>query len=239
MLNYILDLHAKALELVPALKFDAQQEIQRTLVSLYATILEQSESAAILLKAQKTAGTGAILRSLLEARVDLAALLNNEQHLQGMKASFYKEWIKLLTEGVKGENEYLGGFADNDRAKEKLAEYKQAKEELRLAGFKPLKVEDRFEKAGMGKEYRSIYNLLSNDSHNGIQALNDRHVEALNGTLEVVIYNPDDPTVTLDSIAGILLTSSLDTHQYFKSGKHDDFAELDARLAVLRKERDG
>ncbi|WP_271894670.1 DUF5677 domain-containing protein [Candidatus Phyllobacterium onerii] len=242
MLEFVFDLHAKAMTLVPSLKFDKRQEIQRVLISLYATILEQSESVAILLKAGKVGGTDAILRSLLEAWVDLSALLKDEKYLDNMNAAYHKEWKKLIEEGIAGDNAFLAGFGDNDVVVESLNSHRKSFEEYRAAGIHPLSAFERFGKADMVDEYRSVYNLLCSESHNNIRSLMNRHMRVRDNDIELVLNNftgDGECEVTLDSVAGILMNSSLAMHHRFLSGQPNGFAEMDKRLAELRKARDG
>lgn len=241
MLNLAIELHAKALGLAKSLKFDKYHEVQRTLVSLYGTILEQSDSLIQLARLRKLAGTDAILRSLLEAFVDLSALMKDEEYIVNLNAAFHEQWLKLLENGVGGDNDFLAGFHGNEEAIERLEGHRKSLADCRAAGRPPLSTFHRFEKAGMVREYRSIYNILCSESHNNIRALINRHMRAEGGKLELVVSTAADGSeleVTLDSLVGILLGSSIAMHGRFESGGPEAFGELDKRLAELRKDRD-
>lgn len=76
---------------------------------------------------------------------------------------------------------------------------------LRDRGYYPLNIYERFEKAGMTDEYRSLYNFLSSDTHSNISALIGRYYEINGNDLKVTFYKnvPIQHFVTyIDSIAG-------------------------------------
>lgn len=160
-----------------------------------------------------------LLRSAMEAHVDLINLSNDDTYLLSMYAVYHKEWIKLTGEGVKGDNPFLTSFKDNQEAKTQLAYH-----ERELAAFKatrdiPTNL-DKFKMAGMEDIYRSAYNSLCNDSHNNIRALTRRHFRLSEGDLDLVIFDTPSTTdlaATLDTFIAILLRSNEIMHDYFKS----------------------
>jgi hypothetical protein len=240
MLEFIFELHERAIEQVATMTFNKHDETQRIIVCLYATMLEQSESVAILLSNNKPAGTDAILRSILEASVDLTALLDDPNYLHSMNAAYHKEWAKLIEQGVSGDNKFLEGFGKEAGITEALAEHNAQLKALIDAGHQPLNNYERFKRANMIEEYRSIYNMLCSESHNNIRVLMHRHMVAKDGDIELHLSSDDgEYEVTLDSIAGILLNATLAIHHKFESGKPQAFQNLDERLAKLRKDRDG
>ncbi|NTA50054.1 hypothetical protein G6L34_18250 [Agrobacterium tumefaciens] len=219
MYGFLNDLYQATLKHLPNVKFDKGSEAHRTLISLYATIIELTNSAILIREAGGYTGMDILLRTAMEAHVDLINLASDEAYLKSMLAVYHKEWIKLTTEGVKGENPFLTYFKDNDEVKEQLAYHKRELSALEAIRSIPTNLE-KFRMAGMEDVYRSIYNSLCNDSHNNIRALTHRHFRQRDGDTDMIIFDiPSkiDLAATLDTFIAILLTSNEIMHVHFKS----------------------
>jgi hypothetical protein len=105
-------------------------------------------------------------------------------------------------------------------------------------GRPPLNVFQRFEKADMVEEYRSLYNFLSCDAHSNIRALISRHISFTDSDFEVTYYK-DEPIEAfnsiLDSSAGLLLQASLEMHNRYVT---DNVGEVTAMLEELKTVRE-
>jgi hypothetical protein len=214
-------------------KFNKGNPVHRSLISLYATIIEQTDSAVTLITKERWTGVNHLLRSAFEAHVDLINLANDEAYLDQMMAAYHREWIKFTGEGVKGENPYLIFFKDNPEALEQLAYHKAELERIRANG-PTLNIFERFEKAGLANEYRSMYNSLCNDTHNNIRALQDRHfrVDEADGLIEVVIFEDVEPhsfAASLDAFIAIINGSSRIIHQYFDTDAQAEVEQFHTR----------
>ncbi|ASY58292.1 DUF5677 domain-containing protein [Sinorhizobium sp. CCBAU 05631] len=237
MYGFFLELQAASIRHLAELRFNKGSEVHRTLVSLYASILELTDSAIIIREAGKYTGMDILLRSALEAHVDLINLANDDGYLQAMKAVYHKEWIKLTGDGVKGDNPFLAYFKDNPEAQKQLAHH-----EAELAAFKKTHTIpnnlDKFKMAGLEDVYRSIYNSLCNDSHNNIRALTSRHLRAHKEGLDLVIFDKPSRTdiaATVDCFIAILLKSNEIMHDYMKS--NDTVKEALAYYQRFRDEK--
>ncbi len=219
MYGLIIDIYEASVRNLPLLKFNKNNEHNRTLVSLYATIIEMTNSALILRKSGAFTGVDVILRTTLEAHVDLINLANDATYINSMRAVYHKEWIKVTEEGVKGENPFLGFFKDNSDAEEQLAYHKRELAKC-LAASKMLTNFEKFKMASMEDVYRSIYNSLCNESHNNIRSLNNRHFRQKAEGADIVIFDAPtkiDLAATLDGFIATLLRSSEIIHHYFQS----------------------
>lgn len=221
MHGYLIDLYHVTVKHLSNLKFDKNSEVHRTLVSLYASIIELTNSAILIRKAGAYTGMDVLLRSAMEAHVDLINLASNSEYLKAMLAVYHKEWIKLASDGVKGENPFLSYFRDNPEVVEKL-DYHKAELKAFTDQYSIPTNFDKFRMAGMENEYRSIYNSLCNDSHNNIRALTSRHFRIHDKGHELVIFDKpsrEDLAATLDSFIAILNQSNYIMHDYFKSDR--------------------
>ena len=98
-------------------------------------------------------------------------------------------------------------------------------------------MEQKFQRAGMEKEYRSIYNSLCSDAHNNLRALIDRHVELKDEDFEVVFYKaytPEDSAHYIGMAAELLVRASEKVHSFFKSPVKEEVEALRSKLNELR-----
>ncbi|MCW8281566.1 DUF5677 domain-containing protein [Agrobacterium sp. InxBP2] len=219
MYEFLIELYHVTVKNLPELRFDKRSEVHRTLVSLYSTIIELTNAALQIREAGGYTGMDILLRSALEAHVDLINLANDDEYLKVMLSAYHKEWIKLASDGVNGENPFLAYFKDSPEAQAKLEEHKTELEQLKKTVRIPTNLE-KFQKAGMENEYRSIYNSLCNDSHNNLRSLTSRHFRPRDGGLDMVIFDKptiDDLAATLDTFIATLNTSNHIMHDYFSS----------------------
>jgi hypothetical protein len=172
----------------------------------------------------------------LEAAVELRNLNKEPSYVEHMYASHTEQWLKVLSEAKKG-NPYLSAIKENMDIDNLIAKDEAALAALIAKNKRPLNVFERFERADMVEEYRSLYNFLSCDAHSNIRALVSRHFEESGSDFNLVMYR-DEPlesfTATLDSAAGLLLEASLETHKVFDS-KH--VAAVEAMLGELKELR--
>ncbi|WP_168350128.1 DUF5677 domain-containing protein [Rhizobium leguminosarum] len=144
-------------DLTSALRFDKRSELARTIISLYLTIIEQCDSQVALIKLGKYAGVEAIFRSTLEAYIDLVNLIKDDAFLDHMKASHSDQWIKLAKEAMNGGNDFLATFSRTPENKQILADHESDIKAFKERGIHPLTVKQRFERAGKGDMYTSVY----------------------------------------------------------------------------------
>jgi hypothetical protein len=154
-----------------------------------------------------------------------------------MYSSHTDQWLYVLKEAEKG-NPYLASFKELN-LHQIIANDERTLAELRKRGKPPLKVLERFERAGMVEEYHSMYNFLSCDAHSNIRALVTRHFEETSSDFNLVLYK-DEPVesfaATLDSIAGLLIDASIATHKAFASKRMNEVEALLPQLEAIRRE---
>ena len=236
-LHFLKELHDSFIDLSKAIVFDKKHRRQLFMIALYGTILELCGGFITLLNGKFYTCIPTIFRSIVEAHVELKNLFLEPTYGYSMEASRNDQWIKVLNEAKKGDNPFLDGFRNWDKLDEELSKNKTELKELKEKGYKPLKVYERFKKANMENEYRSLYNFLSCDAHSNIRALISRHLEFEEGDFKVVYYR-DEPlehhVSYLDTTAGIMVDSSGMIHEIFKTGKENVVKEYGKKLGELR-----
>jgi Family of unknown function (DUF5677) len=237
-LEFLKSIHDRLLELVPAIQFDKTHQVHFARVALYASLIEFTSAMICLIENNGRVALPSTFRSFLEAAVELKNLNADPSYIEHMYASHMDEWLKVLRESEK-QNPYLEGIGGIPKLDQLIAKDEENLKRLREKGKQPLNIFERFEKAGMVKEYRSLYNFLSCDSHSNIRALIRRHFEETEGNFDVVMYR-DEPIesflATLDTTAALLLQGSLETHNAFNTGKA---AAVETMLQELAKLREG
>lgn len=226
--------HDRLLQLAGALSFDKRNPVDLHRIALYGSMLELTGAICALLRSDARIGLPSLFRSLLEASVELTNLIRDPDYIHNMNASHIEQWLKVLKEAKTKTNPYLASIGELPDLDTQIDKKQAELDKLTSAGHSPLKVFQRFERANMVQEYRSLYNFLSCDAHSNIRALISRHINVGEQDFEVVYYK-DEPIESfesiLDSTAGLLLQASRSMCEAYGTGK---LPEVDALLSELK-----
>ncbi|MGD0821179.1 MAG: DUF5677 domain-containing protein [Desulfomonilia bacterium] len=239
ILVFVKRLHEECINHTNHITFDKTHPRHLHLVGLYGTLIEFTGCILKLIESKLRTGIAPIFRSFFEAYIELRNLHENANYGYHMDASYHEQWLKLLNEAKNTPNPFLKDFSEFEGLDAQIAVHETALKELIDKGYKPLNIFQRFKRAGMIDEYRSIYNFLSNDTHSNIGALVDRHLEVSGDDFKVVYYK-DEPITsflpTLDSIAGFLIDASFRIHNFFETTiSIDHFEDLSRTLTKIRE----
>ena len=220
-------------------RFDKEHPLHRNLVALYGSIIELTGAIIHLVDRRLITGVSVLLRSILEAYVDIVNLTEKATYGYALELGHMKEWLKILHEAKTGKNEDLAAIHEAPTLDATIADWTRKKLALEKKGYHALKVEKKFQLAGMEKEYRSQYNLLCCDAHNNLRALVDRHIEFGNEGFEVVYYKAytlEDSVIHIGTNAELLIRASQKIHEFFNSPAAEAIAVYRRELDVLRGE---
>jgi hypothetical protein len=237
ILNFIKRLHDESIRLSRDIVFDKRHPRHLYLVGLYGSIIELTGSLTALIELKYWTGAPPVFRSLLEAYVEFANLQSDAKYDYYMEANNHEQWLKVLKEARDHANPFLEGISKYDNLDDQIQEHEKELKKLKAKGYNPLNVFERFEKAGMVKEYRSLYSFLSGDSHSDIRALIDRHLEINNNDFTVHYYKDKHLThllPILDSTAGLLVNASQKIHQYFETESESELENWVRELNEIR-----
>lgn len=165
----------KLIELAATFTFDGTHPLHANAVSLYGSVIELSSSLIPLVKTEHFSVIPVVLRSILEAYVDLENLCKDPKYGYSLEIKYLAENLKFLKEARNENNAYLEKIAQEPDYEERISEMEAERSRLIKLGYKDLNRFERFSKAGMENEYRTIYNWLCCASHNDYRALRDRH----------------------------------------------------------------
>ncbi|ODA96602.1 hypothetical protein BFX40_29680 [Mesorhizobium sp. SEMIA 3007] len=224
MFALLVDTMKDTVRLAPDIKFDKGKQVHRAIMALYVSIIENTDSAIVLHRAKRSAGLETILRTNLEAFVDLSNMCNDPAYYNQMLALYHKDSLDLMQHGLAG-NPYLDFFKKDPEAAHTLEEHKTALAELQKLG-PTLNIFDRFRLAGLENEYRAVYKDLCSHSHNNIKALSDKHFAGeTEAEIEVVLFadiGKEALLACLDYYVTILSQAAFFVHDYFKSSSADE-----------------
>lgn len=237
VLEFLKQAHDELQPLSTKFTFSKDHPLHRHIVALYGSIIELTGSLIILTDRRLITGVPVLLRSALEAYVDLYNLSENPAYGFALELSYIKEWLKILNEASTGKNEYLASICEAPDLGASISAWQKKKQELEAKGHRSLKVEQKFHRAGMEKEYRSVYNSLCSDSHNNLRSLIDRHVELKEEDFEVIFYKaytPEDSAHYVGMAAEILVRASEKVHSFFDSPVRKEVEAFRSKLNELR-----
>ena len=237
LFKFVKRLHDECIRLSKHVVFDKKHPRHLHLVGLYGTLIEMAGSLITLIDRGHRTGVPPIFRAFLEAYVELKNLHKEADYGYHMDASWHEQQIKVLKEAKNNLNHYLKSIAEIPNIDEVIQKFEQDLANLKKKGFNPLNVFQRFERADMKDEYRSLYNLLSNYAHSNITALIDRHAEIHKNDFTVVYYK-DEPLEGflpyLDTTAVSLTDASMKIHDFFKTGSIGEIEKLSQELSKIR-----
>lgn len=235
--EFVKRLHDECIRHSEHIVFHKKYPTHLYLVALYGTLIELTGSIITLIERNHRTGVPPIFRSVLEAFVEFKNLHEDTEYSYYMDSSYLNQWIKVLKEAKTKSNPYLKSVSEIENIDEQIQKDKQELTILRKKKYHPLKVFERFERAGMENEYRSLYNFLSNDAHSNIRALISRHIE-IQGNDFTVTYYKNEPLKSfityIDSTAGILTDASIRIHRFFKTSSIGDIEKLSQELNEIR-----
>ena len=155
------------------IRFNKNIAQQLYAICVYGTILEIARDALELVMKHNRISPAILLRSLLEAYVDLVNIIRDENYLNHMYASAIDQKIKMLEGALKSENPFLKLLSeDPELCKKRIKELKESKP----SGYKPFKINKKFELAGLEDDY-AVYRLLCTETHHDMQAIEQRHLQ--------------------------------------------------------------
>jgi Family of unknown function (DUF5677) len=236
-LGLVEELHQECEAAFAVLPSNTKGVITMTLASLYASIFSFADSALYLLRNQREAGVSAIGRSTLEALVDLKNLVADDAYMDRMEASFYKEYLKMLEDGVTGSNPYSIGFANNASVAQGVADFKNRLAILKSKGVVPLSIRQKFDNVEMTDLYMAVYNQLCAEGHNNLRALNERHIEFSDREFNVIVFKEQREShllTLLDLFADPLLIGLAEIYRHQKIPLPDNFLKVEKKIISFR-----
>ena len=209
--------------------------------SLHASILEHAHGIMILLRAGNPTCSLILLRSILEASVDLCNLAADPAYAEFMHCALLEQRRRVLAMAVQAaakENPYLADFAEHQRdADTGLARVRDEIQQLEGRGIKPLSARERFQRAHRLGLYQGPYAYLCWHSHNNINILEERHLRQTSDRATIEYFRPpndDDVVLALDTAAGLVADSTAILFQLLGGSPRSELGNVTRRLDEIR-----
>jgi hypothetical protein len=143
-LQLLKKIHDQAVYLSKQLTFNKMHPLHLQSVSLYGSILELSSNIAILTQDGPKTGIPIILKSLLEAVVDLINLCDDPKYgyfLEAREAREANDWVNFLGEVLRGGNPYLDRVSEIPDLRETHKKHKKTLTDLKSQGYHSIQIQ--------------------------------------------------------------------------------------------------
>ncbi len=220
------------------IEYNSNNRQQSIIISFYGVIIEGVSTCLLLIKHKHEFNLPLIIRNILEAYIDLKNIIIDEHYLDNLYYDYFENRKKFFESAVENpivinnKKTYILYNSHIDELKLNLTELKGKK-------IKKLLIRDKFEKAGLLSLYNDYYNILCQESHNGLYGLETRHFIEMDNGLSIHILKPqneDKILLNLFKFMSILFESFKVVQVYFKkednnyskiiSKKFDEFEDL-------------
>jgi len=211
----------KSADEINKMRFDGTSRQQTYCVCLYCRILELAQDGLRLVKSRQSIGLPILLRSMLEALVDLENIIKFSNYWKTMHANTLKQQRKLGLAATKSPtNPFLKTISVSGNVTKQMSEIELELKQLKEDGYVPNSVEERFKTADMSHEYDSFYPILCMSTHPNLYDLQSRYIHSADGHIQIRIFEPQNIQDGCGDVAlllDILIMSSEKTHKMLNS----------------------
>ncbi|PJZ41762.1 hypothetical protein CH370_10055 [Leptospira kmetyi] len=188
----------------------------------WSFIIEYAIAILTLLRTEKEQPIFSLLRSMIEAYVDIRNLISIPGYDKSLELENAQMREKQLNYKKRNENHDLIKifFPSDEKAEQEKYEIKKLKEEASLTNIKTYKLLEKFQNAQMEAEYYTIYIRLSHESHANLMNLLTKKLNIREESTKINVFSEiDDLALSplIDTAAGIL-ASTIERTSKFKTG---------------------
>lgn len=236
---FLAKLHEQVIELLRDVNFDKNPHRDGYLVCLYASLIELCGGVVTLIKNDRRTSVSPVFRTFLEAYVDFKNAAADRSYVKHSHARHHRDWIRVLNP-KRSDNPFLADILSHEQRDASLKKHETELKKLEEQGIRPLRVDQRFERAGMADEYSAIYHFENDSTHNSWQAMICRHFEEAQGGFRLALYKPhelDDYETYLDGTAALLLDATAIVHQELNLESRQKWRRFSENSLVFARRR--
>jgi hypothetical protein len=179
------------------------------------------------------------LRTLVEAFVDLEAVVADETHVDVMEVTALHQKRKILESAVERDipSKFLGRIAKYAEAADQLESVRSRLAELKARGIGRLRQPERFRRAGALDFYEGPYALLCDHAHNNVNVLASRHFREVEDNPTVFFTSPmtdEEVLLVVDTACGMSARSAQDVKRLIEGPDPEGLEPLAAAIEQLR-----
>lgn len=220
-IHLLAEMRDEFIKIMPQVKFNNHNVQHLSMIMRYGAILEYCSSIIVLLENYHISSIPVILRSALEAYVDLHNLYRDENYFLVLRYDFDKPLVDILNKAKSG-NPNLSKIASEQSINELIENSKKSMGSLKEQGIvKRMNLEEKFRKAGMIDQYHSIYDRLCCDGHNNDRALCERFMCFDSEKKPSIVFfkrrSNEDILFFLEICTLIFLSATSIIHRYFST----------------------
>jgi len=214
--------------------FNHDDEAITHLFSLLATSIELLDNMLFLTHNENSRiGIPVLLRSCLEATVDIQFILKHKSNYQKLKLENLYLW-KDIYEASNQDNAYVKHLKNDTDFRAKATETSLAIKELQSNGVDKASIRSKFKETDFLEEYCSLYAILCAHAHNGVHALNLRHITPVGSSNSIDLFR-ESRMQDFDSYLGVavrlIALSVKSINDAFKYGFQDDVDSTEEMIA--------
>lgn len=158
---------------------------ERVQLALFCRISCGCDSINVLLRAGLSIYASAIMRSMVEAAIDLEMLSNNKNHINTIAYSFAEQERKQLGYFEKDKT-YAAFFREGANARLRLDKARAFTRKHQASQKREATIAKKFETLKRVDDYYGSYGMLCRSTHNNVDQLLDDHIK--NDGAEVHIH---------------------------------------------------
>jgi len=222
-----------SLDLSDELKFDKTHGYHFHLVSLYGSMIELCFTIKELEKCDSRIAIPIIFRTVLEAELDLKNLIEEPKYGYRLELGFIRSWLEYLGVARRGENQFLKGLTQHPNLSDSIKQQKAREKELLKKGVQRIDIKEKFKLAEMEEEYGAVYPGLCSHTHNGLQALRERHGKISGKSYEMTYFksmNSDEFSECALLAGDILIRAMESINKVFKCWNAKKLADVRLRF---------
>jgi len=225
--------------LLPDLKFRKDNPQHLYSICLYCSILSLGQSCLLLVLNKYLIPLRILLRSLVEAHVDLINSINDPYYFKKMYLVYLAEKKRLLSNAMKNpDNPFFEYIRASMNLEEEIQKIDEESNQIKTKAIRSLNVAERFSQANLTNQYQVVYWNLCLDAHNNARALERRHIRKKGDNFEIILEDvelSDNWLTYFDTLLGILIGSSIEIHAFLETKTDKYFSELQEKFNELRK----
>ncbi|MEX1013992.1 MAG: DUF5677 domain-containing protein [Candidatus Paceibacterota bacterium] len=228
-LQEIIDLSTKSISSQENLNNDAKDLY---IASFCSSIIQYTDAIISLIESDKLIAIPPILRSILEAYVELLNLCKHEDYIFVLTSNHLRQKIKKFEVTFKEPNNpflqhTMEYYDDIGSEIKKLRKQKNYLDQYTSSfGVDITKIKDRFDLAGIKDAYAGIYSQLCEDTHNEIIRVESRHLAQKENRTEFSIkanWDLEDISHYILTAIEILKSALINTFHHLNFNNRDDF----------------
>ncbi|MFT3931143.1 MAG: DUF5677 domain-containing protein [Spongiibacteraceae bacterium] len=170
------------------INFDKSHQYHFHIVALFGSIIELCHTIIFLWSCDTRIAIPVIARTILEADLDLVNLSKDAKYGYRLELGFIRSWLDLLGNARRGGNPYLSELSNAGALVDEIKSHKNREQELNKRGYRKVEIKEKFELAEMKEEFGAIYPTLCSHSHNGLEALRERHAHIEGSEFSMVYF---------------------------------------------------